>query len=85
MQDLLIEIDRGGNMKVYEYMVVYSIQNGNGRCSITRDKKIKSYDDIEVLDKVVRDLNGMETSFVTYFKLLRTYRVKNTKEIKKCL
>jgi len=58
----------------YEYMVVYSHDRGNGRIKINRDKEVESYSDVEDMDKVIRDFNGMESVFVTDFKLLRIFQ-----------
>jgi hypothetical protein len=65
-------------MKCYEYMVTYSIPNGTGRICITRPKKIKSYSDVEEIDKVIKNHNGL-SAIVIDFKLLRTYREANKK------
>ena len=60
-------------MKKYEYMVVYSLNNGIGRMRIISKKFIKSYDDIERIDEIIRGYKGMETALVINFKLLREY------------
>lgn len=61
-------------MKIYEYMVVYSFQNGVGRSRIRTEKPIKTYTDVERLDTVIKESNGMPKAFVTDFKLLRIYK-----------
>lgn len=60
-------------MKKYEYMVIYSLNNGIGRMRIISEKFIKSYDDIERIDEIIRGYKGMETALVINFKLLREY------------
>lgn len=60
-------------MKKYEYMVIYSLNNGIGRIRIISEKFIKSYDDIERIDEIIRGYKGMETALVINFKLLREY------------
>lgn len=60
-------------MKKYEYMVIYSLNNGIGRMRIISEKFIKSYDDIERIDEIIRGYKGMETALVIDFKLLREY------------
>lgn len=60
-------------MKKYEYMVIYSLNNGIGRMRIISEKLIKSYDDIERIDEIIRGYKGMETALVIDFKLLREY------------
>ena len=60
-------------MKKYEYMVIYSLNNGIGRIRIISEKFIKSYDDIERIDEIIRGYKGMETALVIDFKLLREY------------
>lgn len=65
---------RKGEVKMkYEYMVVYSFNNGTGRICITRDKEILNYDDVESLDKTIRETNGITSAFAIDFKLLRKY------------
>ena len=60
-------------MKKYEYMVIYSLNNGIGRMRIISKNFIKSYDDIERIDEIIRGYEGMETALVIDFKLLREY------------
>ncbi|MFR4584662.1 hypothetical protein [Clostridium cadaveris] len=60
-------------MRKYEYMVVYSFQNGIGRIKITMEKPIENYKDVEQLDTTIRKANGTLNAFVTNFKLLREY------------
>ena len=60
-------------MKKYEYMVIYSLNNGIGRMRIISKNFIKSYDDIERIDEIIRGYEGMETALVLDFKLLREY------------
>ena len=60
-------------MKKYEYMVIYSLNNGIGRMRIISKKFIKSYDDIERIDEIIRGYKEMETALVINFKLLREY------------
>lgn len=43
-------------MKLYEYMVTYCYPGGNGRVDVTIDKEINSYDDVESVDKIVREI-----------------------------
>ena len=57
----------------YEYMVVYSMQNGAGRIQITRTKEINSYSELEELDKYISGYCNIPKVIVTDFKLLRTY------------
>lgn len=54
----------------YEYMVVYFVSNGMGRCQVTRNKKIKSYQDIENLNKSIDKYQNREV-LVTNYKLIR--------------
>ncbi len=61
-------------MKLYEYMVVYSGENITGRICITRTELIKSYSDVEEIDKIIENHNGFKNVFVTDFKLLRKYK-----------
>ena len=62
-------------MKVYEYMVNYCYPTGKGRMRISTHDKIESYEDVETVDKVVRDESAKPKAFVTDFKLLREYEV----------
>ncbi|WP_154219137.1 hypothetical protein [Clostridium botulinum] len=54
-------------------MVVYSFSQGTGRIQITTPKPIASYDDVEALDKTIREYNGINKAFAIDFKLLREY------------
>lgn len=63
-------------MKVYEYMVVYSHDKGIGRICITKDREIKSYTDVECIDKLIKETNGLN-AITTDFKLLRIYYKKD--------
>ena len=60
-------------MKKYEYMVVYSFSQGMGRIQIITQKSIASYDDVEALDKTIREHNGINKAFAIDFKLLKEY------------
>ncbi|NEZ48034.1 hypothetical protein FDF74_12770 [Clostridium niameyense] len=60
-------------MKKYEYMVIYSFGQGIGRIQITTLKLIENYDDVETLDKIIREHNGIDNAFAIDFKLLREY------------
>lgn len=60
-------------MKRYEYMINYSYPRGRGRMRIVSSDKIKSYEDIEKIDEVVRSNKNDPKAFVTDFKLLREY------------
>lgn len=66
----------------YEYMVVYTFPHGTGRMAITTNEPIKSYEDIERFDKVVRESTGIEELFVSNFKLLNQYYSKDDEECK---
>jgi hypothetical protein len=57
----------------YEYMIVYSHPMGMGRICITRNKKIKSYSDVESLDETIKKYTGLNAIAID-FKLLRTYK-----------
>lgn len=63
----------GGILKKYEYMVVYSFNLGIGRVQIITPKPIKTYIDVENLDKTVKEHNGITNAMVIDFKLLREY------------
>lgn len=55
---------------VYHYMVAYNFPNGNGRIEILRDRRIKSYGDVESMDKIIQDHNHLK-AYVYYYKLLK--------------
>lgn len=64
----------------YEYMINYAFPGGNGRICIIRTEKIGSYDDVEEVDKFLREDSSINLPkdqkskvFVTDFKLLRKY------------
>lgn len=61
-------------MLKYEYMIVYSSLEGDGRCSLIRDREIENYDDIEDVDTQIKELNNMHNKFVIDFKLLREFQ-----------
>lgn len=61
-------------MEKYEYMVIYSFNQGKGRIQIVTPKPIESYDDVEALDKTIREHNKIDKAFVIDFKLLRKYK-----------
>ncbi|MGJ0846496.1 hypothetical protein ACR77J_07400 [Tissierella praeacuta] len=63
-------------MKMYEYMLIYYLNNGTGRTCVTRNRKIESYKDIEELDKEIRRCSGIDQLFITDFKLIREYEDK---------
>ena len=63
-------------MKKYEYMVIYSLNNGIGRIRIISEKFIKSYDDIERIDEIIRGYKGMETALVINFKFIYSFSSK---------
>ena len=58
-------------MKKYEYMIVYACHVVKGRCFITTDKLINSYEGVEEIDKIVREKIGRDNAIVVDFKLLR--------------
>ena len=66
----------------YEYLINYSTTIGRGRCSLTRKCKIKSYRDVEDIDKFLRSCDNIaiglerESLIVNDFKLLRRYMFK---------
>ena len=62
--------------KLYEYAVIYSVPNGIGRICITRDRPIKSYSDLQELDKFISEKNDPANLFVINYKLLRTFKNK---------
>ena len=62
------------NKMSYEYMIIYSIPNGMGRICVTRDNPINSYDDLEELDRFIKEQNGLANLFVIDYKLLRKFR-----------
>ena len=62
--------------KLYEYAVIYSVPNGIGRICITRDRPIKSYSDLQELDKFISEKNDLANLFVINYKLLRTFKNK---------
>lgn len=71
-------------MKKYEYMVNYLFPNGSGRIFVTRTKKIKTSQDILELDEFLREDESImideafkKQLYVSDFKLLKKYRVKN--------
>ena len=58
----------------YEYMVIYNFPQGMGRIRITSDKKIKCFEDVENVEKIVKRDTGKNDLVVTNFKLLRIYK-----------
>ena len=69
-------------MKLYEYMVIYSFPNGKGRIQFTRSEPIRSYDDVEKVEKVIKGENKIDNLLVIDFKLLRVYEKKESEVIK---
>ena len=68
-------------MKLYEYMVNYAFNNGIGRIQITKSEPIRSYDDVESLDKFIKSEKKIDNLFVTDFKLLRVYEEKESEKM----
>lgn len=58
-------------MKKYEYMIVYACHAITGRCSITTDRLIDSYERIEEIDATIKEQLGRNNAIVIDFKLLR--------------
>ena len=68
-------------MKLYEYMVIYSFSNGQGRIQFTRSEPIRSYDDVVRVEKVINDEKKLDNLFITDFKLLRVYEEKENEKM----
>lgn len=67
-------------MKLYEYMVIYTLPNGIGRIQFTRSEPIRSYDDVVNVEKHIRNEKQLDNLFITDFKLLRVYEEKENKK-----
>lgn len=65
---------------LYHYMICYNFSNGSGRIELIRDKRIKSYEDIQSIDEVIKDLYGFNAHVYNY-KLLKTeFKIKEKKQ-----
>lgn len=54
---------------IYQYIIVFTHNRGNGRMELFRTNKIKSYADIESIDKYISDTSGFKCTVIGY-KLL---------------
>lgn len=56
---------------MYEYMLVYLCGNNTGRCCLTTNAMINSYERIVATDAAIKRQTGLEQSMLLDFKLLR--------------
>jgi hypothetical protein len=59
----------------YTYCVMYSSQLLTGRIQITTNTRIKNFDEIKDIERIIGEKNGCDNVIITNWKLLK-FRVR---------
>lgn len=57
----------------YDYLIAFSFEKGTGTVFATKVRKIKSKENIEEVERIIKEKDNLESVAITNFQIIRRY------------